>query len=140
LKEFEFWPRDSDQVCFLEAIAECDQFAVAFAEDGLIEGFYDPQSKFTVGLQFHPERMLQEYEGNRLVYRNFVAVLSSCCKLVLLPTKACRQKAIGTKLSSKKYVGDLCVAAAEGNLDVVRRLIEHGMDINRGCPLLTFLH
>lgn len=38
-------------------------FPMAFAPDGLIEGFYDPEAynpregKFLVGLQFHPERM-----------------------------------------------------------------------------------
>lgn len=39
---------------------------MAFAPDGLIEGFYDPdaynpvEGKFIMGLQFHPERMRQE--------------------------------------------------------------------------------
>ena len=42
---------------------------MAIAEDGLIEGFYDP---FIVGLQFHPERMISTYEGNKLVYTNFL--------------------------------------------------------------------
>jgi gamma-glutamyl-gamma-aminobutyrate hydrolase PuuD len=39
---------------------------MAFAPDGLIEGFYDPdacnpeEGKFIMGLQFHPERMRQD--------------------------------------------------------------------------------
>ncbi|KAJ6369661.1 hypothetical protein OIU76_027997 [Salix suchowensis] len=39
---------------------------MAFATDGLIEGFYDPdacnpeEGKFIMGLQFHPERMRQD--------------------------------------------------------------------------------
>jgi len=57
---------------------------MAFADDGLIEAFYDPQSKFTVGLQFHPERMFNEYEGNAMVYSAFV--------------KACKQRAIQDEL------------------------------------------
>lgn len=38
---------------------------MAFASDGLMEGFYDPdaynpeEGKFIMGLQFHPERMRQ---------------------------------------------------------------------------------
>lgn len=47
----------------------------------------DPLSKFTVGLQFHPERMLSEYEGNYAVYRNFV--------------KSAKEKAIEMKLKEK---------------------------------------
>ena len=44
---------------------------MAYAEDGLIEGYYDPKAAFLVGLQFHPERMLREYPGNRRVWRAF---------------------------------------------------------------------
>lgn len=45
--------------------------AMAHAEDGLIEAFHDPRHRFVVGLQFHPERMLEEYEGNWRVWRAF---------------------------------------------------------------------
>ena len=44
---------------------------MAFAEDGLIEAYYDPKAPFVVGLQFHPERMLQEYPGNLRVWKAF---------------------------------------------------------------------
>ncbi len=44
---------------------------MAHADDGLIEAFYDPKSIFTVGLQFHPERMLQDYAGNLRVWKAF---------------------------------------------------------------------
>jgi gamma-glutamyl-gamma-aminobutyrate hydrolase PuuD len=44
---------------------------MAHAEDGLIEAYYDPREKFLVGLQFHPERMLKEYKGNRRVWEEF---------------------------------------------------------------------
>lgn len=42
---------------------------MAFAPDGLIEAFYDPdvynpeEGKFIVGLQFHPERMRHEHDA-----------------------------------------------------------------------------
>ncbi|PRQ40290.1 putative gamma-glutamyl-gamma-aminobutyrate hydrolase [Rosa chinensis] len=57
---------------------------MAFAPDGLIEGFYDPdaynpeEGKFIMGLQFHPERMRQldsddfEYPGCAYAYQEFV--------------------------------------------------------------------
>lgn len=48
---------------------------MAHAEDGLVEAFYDPRHRFVVGLQFHPERMLEEYEGNWRVWRSFGAAV-----------------------------------------------------------------
>ncbi|GAA0167104.1 cysteine protease [Lithospermum erythrorhizon] len=67
---------------------------MAFAPDGLIEGFYDPdayhpeEGKFIMGLQFHPERMRSEsndefdYPGCALAYQEFVkAVIAHQKKL-----------------------------------------------------------
>lgn len=57
---------------------------IAFAPDGLIEGFYDPdtykpeEGKFIMGLQFHPERMRDQdtdkfdYPGCPFAYQEFV--------------------------------------------------------------------
>lgn len=57
---------------------------MAFAPDGLIEGFYDPdaycpeEGKFIMGLQFHPERMRHQdtdefdYPGCTFAYKEFV--------------------------------------------------------------------
>lgn len=44
---------------------------MAYADDGLIEAFHDPAADFLVGLQFHPERMLDEYAGNWRVWKAF---------------------------------------------------------------------
>jgi gamma-glutamyl-gamma-aminobutyrate hydrolase PuuD len=44
---------------------------MAHADDGLIEAFYDPAANFVVGLQFHPERMMDEYAGNLKAWRAF---------------------------------------------------------------------
>lgn len=44
---------------------------MAHAEDGLVEAYYDPHERFLVGLQFHPERMLDEYAGNFRVWQAF---------------------------------------------------------------------
>ena len=48
---------------------------MAFAKDGLIEGFYDPKEKFVVGLQFHPERMLEQPAGNWRIWKAFGAAV-----------------------------------------------------------------
>lgn len=44
---------------------------MAYAEDGLIEAYFDPQADFVVGLQFHPERMLEEPAGNWRIWTAF---------------------------------------------------------------------
>jgi putative glutamine amidotransferase len=48
---------------------------MAHADDGLVEAFYDPKERFLVGLQFHPERMLQDYAGNLRVWKEFGAAV-----------------------------------------------------------------
>jgi gamma-glutamyl-gamma-aminobutyrate hydrolase PuuD len=44
---------------------------MAHAKDGLVEGYYDPNAEFLVGLQFHPERMLEEAAGNFRIWKAF---------------------------------------------------------------------
>jgi gamma-glutamyl-gamma-aminobutyrate hydrolase PuuD len=58
--------------------------AMAHAEDGLIEAFYDPAADFTVGLQFHPERMLKEYAGNVHVWQAFASAVRKAQKATVL--------------------------------------------------------
>jgi gamma-glutamyl-gamma-aminobutyrate hydrolase PuuD len=48
---------------------------MAHAKDGLVEGFYDPKKDFVVGLQFHPERMLEEPAGNWRIWQAFAAAV-----------------------------------------------------------------
>ena len=55
--------------------------AMAYADDGLVEAFFDPQSAFTVGIQFHPERMLSEYEGNLRVWQAFARAVHQHSRL-----------------------------------------------------------
>jgi gamma-glutamyl-gamma-aminobutyrate hydrolase PuuD len=48
---------------------------MAHAEDGLVEAYYDPKAEFVVGLQFHPERMLEEAAGNWRIWKAFGAAV-----------------------------------------------------------------
>jgi gamma-glutamyl-gamma-aminobutyrate hydrolase PuuD len=48
---------------------------MAYAEDGLVEGYFDPKADFLVGLQFHPERMLEERAGNWRLWRAFASAI-----------------------------------------------------------------
>ena len=50
---------------------------MAHSPDGIIEAFYDPRydpkaGHFVVGLQFHPERMLEDYPGCKRCYESFL--------------------------------------------------------------------
>jgi putative glutamine amidotransferase len=49
--------------------------AMAFAPDELVEGFYDPQADFVVGLQFHPERMAEESAAASRIWSTFAAAV-----------------------------------------------------------------
>jgi gamma-glutamyl-gamma-aminobutyrate hydrolase PuuD len=53
---------------------------MANAEDGLVEAFYDPKADFVVGLQFHPERMLEDYAGNWQVWKEFGKAVHQTCR------------------------------------------------------------
>ena len=48
---------------------------MAFSEDNLIEAAYHPNYTFVVGLQFHPERMLNEHIGNYSIFKSFIKTL-----------------------------------------------------------------
>jgi gamma-glutamyl-gamma-aminobutyrate hydrolase PuuD len=41
----------------------------------LIEAYYHPGENFVVGLQFHPERMLEEPAGNWHIWKAFGAAV-----------------------------------------------------------------
>jgi gamma-glutamyl-gamma-aminobutyrate hydrolase PuuD len=49
---------------------------MAYAEDGLVEGYFDPKENFVVGLQFHPERMPEEPAGNLKIWKTFVSAVN----------------------------------------------------------------
>ncbi|XP_065881171.1 putative glutamine amidotransferase GAT1_2.1 [Euphorbia lathyris] len=73
---------------------------MAFAPDGLIEGYYDPdvynpeEGKFIMGLQFHPERMRHQdtdafdYPGCPAAYKEFVKAVIAYKKRINCVPKA----------------------------------------------------
>ncbi|OVA04951.1 Peptidase C26 [Macleaya cordata] len=79
---------------------------MAFAPDGLVEGFYDPdaynpeEGKFIMGLQFHPERMRRQdsdefdYPGCPFAYQEFVKAVVAYGKR--LNAAICMSKSITT--------------------------------------------
>jgi gamma-glutamyl-gamma-aminobutyrate hydrolase PuuD len=54
---------------------------MAHAEDGLVEAYYDPKAPFVVGLQFHPERLLEEAAGNWRIWRSFGSAVRCAANL-----------------------------------------------------------
>ncbi|KAG6602698.1 putative glutamine amidotransferase GAT1_2.1 [Cucurbita moschata] len=79
---------------------------MAFAPDGLIEGFYDPdaynpeEGKFIMGLQFHPERMRRpdsdefDYPGCPAAYQQFVKAVVAYQKKLNSSTLSAPKKAL----------------------------------------------
>jgi gamma-glutamyl-gamma-aminobutyrate hydrolase PuuD len=55
----------------VKVLAPCFK-PMAFAPDGLVEGFFDPTHPFRVGLQFHPERMQTDHPGCPRVFERFL--------------------------------------------------------------------
>lgn len=51
--------------------------AAGRSPDGLIEAIEDPAAEFIVGVQFHPERQIDEHPGHRALFAAFVAAASS---------------------------------------------------------------
>ncbi|KAM0882414.1 hypothetical protein ACQ4PT_032316 [Festuca glaucescens] len=93
---------------------------MAFAPDGLVEGFYDPdayspgEGKFIMGLQFHPERMRKagsdefDYPGCPKAYREFVhAVVAYQAKLAAAATVPVRGRWAVTAATMPKLSHDI---------------------------------
>lgn len=53
---------------------------MAHAKDGLVEAYYDPKMDFLVGLQFHPERLQEEPEGNLRIWEAFGEAIHSAAE------------------------------------------------------------
>ncbi|CAM8906137.1 unnamed protein product [Rhodiola kirilowii] len=87
---------------------------MAFAPDGLVEGFYDPDAynpddgKFIMGLQFHPERMRSqetdqfEYPGCPAAYQNFVKAVIAYQKKLDNSTQVSKPLKLNIELEKKR--------------------------------------
>ena len=59
----------------LKRVAERLTVFAVREQDGVIEGAYDKNAKFTVGVQWHPERMSDSDENAKIIFRAFVEAL-----------------------------------------------------------------
>ncbi|XP_031123633.1 putative glutamine amidotransferase GAT1_2.1 [Ipomoea triloba] len=87
---------------------------MAFAPDGLIEGFYDPdaynpeEGKFIMGLQFHPERMRAhdlgsfDYPGCSMAYQEFVKAVRAYEKKLSGSRRMEKDIKLNNELESKR--------------------------------------
>ncbi|KAI9127825.1 hypothetical protein K1719_000818 [Acacia pycnantha] len=89
---------------------------MAFAPDGLIEGFYDPdaynpeEGKFIMGLQFHPERMRKtdsdefDYPGCPCAYKEFVKAVVAYQKKLNSITCVQRPMKLNKEMENKRKI------------------------------------
>ncbi|KAG4914392.1 putative glutamine amidotransferase isoform C [Glycine soja] len=89
---------------------------MAFASDGLIEGFYDPEcynpqdGKFIMGLQFHPERMRKpdsdefDYPGCPFAYKEFVKAVIAYQKKLNSLTSVPKPLKLNKEMESKRKI------------------------------------
>ncbi|OWM64417.1 putative glutamine amidotransferase GAT1_2.1 [Punica granatum] len=89
---------------------------MAFAPDGLIEGFYDPdaynpeEGKFIMGLQFHPERMRKsdsdefDYPGCPSAYQEFVKAVRAYQKKLNSSTSVPRPVKLDQEMEKQRKI------------------------------------
>ncbi|KAA8547777.1 hypothetical protein F0562_004206 [Nyssa sinensis] len=89
---------------------------MAFAADGLVEGFYDPDAynpedgRFIMGLQFHPERMRQpnsdkfDYPGCPAAYKQFVKAVIAYQKKLNSSTSVPKSIKLDKKMKKKRKI------------------------------------
>ncbi|GLT51601.1 hypothetical protein SLA2020_250010 [Shorea laevis] len=84
---------------------------MAFAPDGLIEGFYNPEKgKFIMGLQLHPERMRRpdsddfDYPGCPSAYQEFVKAVIGYQKKLNSTTSVPKPLKLNQEMAKKRKV------------------------------------
>ncbi|KAK7271637.1 hypothetical protein RJT34_27701 [Clitoria ternatea] len=89
---------------------------MAFANDGLVEGFYDPdaynpeEGKFIMGLQFHPERMRKpdsdefDYPGCPFAYKEFVKAVIAYQKKLNSLTSVPKPLKLNKEMENKRKI------------------------------------
>ncbi|GKU97618.1 hypothetical protein SLEP1_g10745 [Rubroshorea leprosula] len=108
---------------------------MAFAPDGLIEGFYDPdaynpeEGKFIMGLQFHPERMRRpdsdefDYPGCPSAYQEFVKAVIVYQKKLKSTTSVPKPLKLNQEMEKKRKI-------IVRSFSLARNLYSTGSDIN----------
>ncbi|XP_047061572.1 putative glutamine amidotransferase GAT1_2.1 isoform X2 [Lolium rigidum] len=120
---------------------------MAFAPDGLVEGFYDPdayspgEGKFIMGLQFHPERMRKagsdefDYPGCAKAYQEFVrAVVAYQAKLALSHDMEKQRNVLVRSFSRAEF---LETAAAALSSQQEKRLKQMGATVRNASGYLN---
>ncbi|WZY88727.1 hypothetical protein YC2023_045462 [Brassica napus] len=97
---------------------------MAFASDGLMEGFYDPdtynpeEGKFIMGLQFHPERMRSndldefDYPGCPAAYQEFAKAVIAYQKKLNSSMSVPKTLVLNGEMESKRKILVRCFSLA----------------------------
>ncbi|KAL0395917.1 UNVERIFIED_CONTAM: putative glutamine amidotransferase GAT1 [Sesamum calycinum] len=108
---------------------------MAFAPDGLIEGFYDPdaynpeEGKFIMGLQFHPERMRKpdseefDYPGCPFAYKEFAKAVLAYQKRLNCLTSVPKTLKLDREMEKKRKI-------IVRSFSLARNIYEGGREIN----------
>lgn len=113
---------------------------MAFAPDGLIEGFYDPdaynpeEGKFIMGLQFHPERMRKadseefDYLGCPFAYKEFAKAVVACQKKLNGLTNMKKPLKLDQEMEKKRKI-------IVRSFSIARNIYEHGINSSKESEL-----
>lgn len=127
---------------------------MAFAPDGLVEAYYDPNcynitaGQFVVGLQFHPERMQDvsaalegrvpqfDYQGCSRPYQDFVAAATAFQQL---KQHSLLRSTFQNTISKTKGVKENLATKRQFSRDEWSRLLKFGATVHGACLVQSLL-